>query len=101
MGKSVDSKAIIDKVKDEVNFSFKGVTEAMMNYQNIKSIENAINVLISVGYQVMKDKPEVYVSHQSFTATKYGKDGLTFHFTSVSLLEFADKLMAKYYQDNL
>ena len=101
LGKSVSSKNIIQQVKNEVNFKFTGVPEAMKDYKNIKSIANAINVLISVGYQVKMVRPDVPVSYNSFTATKEGTDGLTIHFTSVSLLEFVDKLMTNYYRHNL
>ena len=101
LGKSVSSKNIIQQVKNEVNFKFTGVPEAMKDYKNIKSIANAINVLISVGYQVKMVRPDVPVSYNSFTATKEGTDGLTIHFTSVSLLEFVDKLMTNYYRHSI
>ena len=101
MGQSINSQIIIDQVRQEVNFEFEGIPGSMKSYKKTRSIANAINVLISVGYRVTMDSPDVPQSRQSFTATKDGKDGIKFYYTYNSLLEASDKLMDEYYQNNI
>ena len=101
MGQSINSQIIIDQVRQEVNFEFEGIPGSMKSYKKTRSIANAINVLISVGYRVIMDSPDVPQSRQSFTATKDGKDGIKFFYTYTSLLEASDKLTDEYYQNNI
>lgn len=100
LGKSVKPQVIIEKVRNEFDLGF---SEAMLRYKKNRSLENAITVMETFGYQIKMEKPAVksfflpYSPYESFIVT--GND-LNFNFTSTSLLEFVDKLMPRYYRGN-
>ena len=103
LGASVKAQIITNKVRSEVNCDFTGIAKAMAAYKKFRSNANAKNVLISVGYQVgvkTSNLPSFLNPHlfESFTVTKDRKD---MQFNDVSLLDFVDKLVAKYYNGEL
>jgi hypothetical protein len=99
LGKSVKAQVIIDKVRGEVKCDFTGIAEAMATYKEYGLVANAIALLISLGYRVKVTTPNLpsFLNphlFESFIVTKDGKDA---QFNAVSLLEFANQLVIKYY----
>ena len=104
LGKSVEPKIIIEKVQSEVVCDFTGMAQAMAKYKEFGLIANAIDVLISLEYKVKLYKSDLpYFASpptitSDFTVTKDFKD---LHYTGVTLLEYVNKLVIKYYSGKL